>query len=619
MKKIFWLHALLLLFIIKVHAQDKAWKFAHVSDTHVNIGNQTSVEDLRRTVRDINANPELQFVIISGDITEFGADVEEKLAKTILDSLNKPWYIIPGNHDANWSESGSNTFKKVFGAETFAFTHNGYKFIGTACGPNMRMSPGQVPRENLVWLDSVLKATPKQTPIIFVNHYPIDSGLNNWYEIMDRLKTRNTQLIICGHGHSNHHLNFEGIPGIMGRSNLRAKDSIGGYNIVTIANDSVYYNERTPGVRTKPTWTKDRLYQHDFSKDKGKYKRPDLAINQQFSNVKVVWSLQDNSDVGAGTTVAGNIVVSVNTAGWIKAYDINTGKQKWATKTGGKIYSTPCAAGNYIVVACTDTYLYCLDKNTGAVKWKAQANKPIVASPVVNGDRVFCGGSDGHFRCYDLKTGKVNWDYDQVQGFVETRPLLYQGHVCFGSWGNHFYVLDQKTGAVVWNWTNGAANRMFSPASCEPVATGNRLFIVAPDRYMTCFNASTGQVIWRKGNDSKFRVREAMGLSADSSLVYVKTMEGDVLGVDTKADSVSIKWRGAKNMGYDISPTLIMERGGLVFVTSNSGDIYAYKRADGSLAWVHKISNSLVNPLSFVNDHELVGTTMDGKIVCLKW
>jgi hypothetical protein len=116
----------------------------------------------------------------------------------------------------NWSESGGNSFKTVFGSETFAFNHNGFLFLGTNCGPNMRMSPGQVPQENLVWLDSVLKATPKNTPVIFVNHYPIDSALNNWYEVINRLKTRNTQLIICGHGHSNHKQNFEGIPGCYG-------------------------------------------------------------------------------------------------------------------------------------------------------------------------------------------------------------------------------------------------------------------------------------------------------------------------------------------------------------------------------------------------------------------
>src|SRR5580704_9653060 len=119
-----------------VRAQ-RCFKFAHVSDTHVG-GAPTAVDDLRATVHDINADTSLRFVIITGDITEFGADSEEVQAKNILDSLNKPWYIIPGNHDANWSESGANTFRRVFGAETTTFEYGGYLFAGTACGPNMR-------------------------------------------------------------------------------------------------------------------------------------------------------------------------------------------------------------------------------------------------------------------------------------------------------------------------------------------------------------------------------------------------------------------------------------------------------------------------------------------------
>ena len=159
-------------------------KFVHISDTH--IGSNNADADLRRTVQDINNDPTLQFVVISGDITEFGADKEEKLAKQILDSLNKPWYIIPGNHDGNWSESGANIFKQVFGSETFYFKAGKYVFLGTACGPNMRMGPGQIPRENIEWLDSVLKTIPSNTPVIFVNHYPMDAGLNNWFEALNR-------------------------------------------------------------------------------------------------------------------------------------------------------------------------------------------------------------------------------------------------------------------------------------------------------------------------------------------------------------------------------------------------------------------------------------------------
>src|SRR5215467_13846010 len=118
MKKTF-LFLFALLTSLSLFSQNSTITFVHLSDTHV--GSSTGAEDLRRTVKDINENDSIQFIIISGDITEFGADEEILLAKQILDSLNKPWYIIPGNHDDNWSESGTNTFKNVFKNETFYF------------------------------------------------------------------------------------------------------------------------------------------------------------------------------------------------------------------------------------------------------------------------------------------------------------------------------------------------------------------------------------------------------------------------------------------------------------------------------------------------------------------
>ncbi|MDR2275303.1 MAG: metallophosphoesterase, partial [Sphingobacterium sp.] len=77
------LSALLCLFSVAVAQQ--SFKFAHVTDTHV--GGATGEEDLRRTVKDLNTLKDIDFVILSGDITEFGADQELKLAKRILDSL----------------------------------------------------------------------------------------------------------------------------------------------------------------------------------------------------------------------------------------------------------------------------------------------------------------------------------------------------------------------------------------------------------------------------------------------------------------------------------------------------------------------------------------------------
>lgn len=231
-------------------SQSQPFRFALVTDTHV--GGSTGLADLERTVLDLNQSENIDFAIFSGDITEFGSDDELAAAHEALSRLKLPWHVIPGNHDSNWSESGGNSFLTVFGGDTFAFEHKGVLFMGTASGPNMRMAPGQIPRENLVWMDETLsRHAAARRPIVFVNHYPLDEGLNNWFEAIDRLKGYNIQLALCGHGHQNRLFDFEGIPGVMCRSNLRAADSVGAYQIVTYDGVNATFHLRYPGVRTE--------------------------------------------------------------------------------------------------------------------------------------------------------------------------------------------------------------------------------------------------------------------------------------------------------------------------------------------------------------------------------
>lgn len=592
------------------------FKFAHVSDTH--IGSSNADEDLRRTVQNINSDPALKFVILSGDITDFGSDAEFHLAKKILDSLNKPWYIIPGNHDANWSESGTNSFKKIFGAETFKFEYGGYLFIGTVCGPNMRMSPGQVSRENVVWLDSTLKNLKnKNIPIIYVNHYPQDTSLNNWYEIIDLLKTRNTQLILHGHGHNNRVFNYEGIPAIMGRSNLRAKNPVGGYNVVTIKDGNVTYEERNPVTDEQKEWAQVKLFKHDFAADTVHYFRPFYAVNQTYKNVKTVWQFTDKSDIGSGVALAKNLVIASNSNGLIYALDLKNGKIKWQYATKGKVYSTPAVENNLVVVASTDDNIYCLNAITGKLIWKFETQNPIVANPLIKNGIVFIGASDGHFRALDLQSGKLKWDFDSVKGFIVTQPLFYKDKIYFGSWGTEFYALNAQTGSLVWKWNNGSNNRMFSPAACYPVATDGKIFIVAPDRFMTVLDAESGNMIWRK-SDPDNKVRESMGLSADSSLVYAKTMEGELIGVSTSLPGMQITWKSNTGLNYEIAPTAIVEYEDVIYVPSNSGIVVAVNR-NGSVLWKHKISNSLITNITPVAKNKVIATTMDGKVTCLEF
>lgn len=609
----------MLFFLIPLFSQETgSLQFALVSDTH--IGSQGAAEDLRETVRDINRNDSIAFVIISGDVTEFGSDSELMLAKEILDSLDKPWYIIPGNHDTKWSESGANSFKRIFGAETFAFRSNGYLFIGTNSGPNMRMGPGQIPRENIVWLDSVLNAPEDRgLKLISVNHYPLDNSLNNWYELTDRLRREDTRLVLCGHGHANREMIFEGIPALMGLSNLRGSNKSGAYNIIRISGDTLATaSVRRSGIRTLPSWASIRMMKHDFAADTVHYPRPDYSMNLMFHNVKELWRIQEKSDIGAGLALSGGCVIATGTDGIIRSLKTRDGKQNWYSATGAKIYSTPATDGQTVIAAATDGMIYALEIRSGRVKWKFDSHQPIVASPVIHNGVVFITGSYGKAYALYLADGSVRWVNEKIDGFVETSPIVYKGMLIFGTWNNHLYALDTETGITVWDWQNGYPNRMLSPAACVPVAVKDRVFVVAPDRKMACLDARTGMLLWHSALGGN-TVRESMGVSQDSTLILAKTMDGNLIGVKSDDNQGVVSWKASMNTGYDIAPGVIKEKEGIIFVPTDKGIIYAVNRSDGSLLWSHRISSCLVNGIVPGNGRTVYCSAMDGIIVRLNF
>lgn len=589
------------------------FKFALVTDTH--IGNPANNEDLVRTVEDINTMSEISFVIVSGDVTEFGSYEELKTAKDILDNLKVPYYAIPGNHDSNWSESGTNDFLRIFGNETFGFEFNGYKLIGLASGPNMRMSPGQIPRENLTWFFNELEQTTKDMPIIYVNHYPMDEGLNNWFEVMDALRPYNVKLMLCGHGHNNNALNFEGVNAAMCRSNLRAGNEFGGYNIITVESDSIYLQERIVSGETNIPWlTYSTSGRPQWEEDSA---RPDFTINDNHPFISEIWSIQEESDMGSGMALQNNVLYYTNTKGEIKAVSADDGLELWSYQTGGKIYSTPFIYNDIVWCASSDSYLYGINIDNGKEIFKLKNDKAVVSSPVCIDDKVIIAGSDGYCRAWNVHTGEIVWEFDRVNNFVVTRPAVKDGVVYFGSWGNEFYALNTITGDPEWIWNNGHSNSMFSPAQVIPVITNGRIYLASPDRYMTVLNQNTGEVIWRF-NDPDHRVRESIGVSEDGNTVYAKTMDGDIVAFDATVAERKIKWvSSGEDMGYELAPTALAEKDGVIYAPTDKGDIFAYRASDGIFLWKYRISNGLINTILPTSSGELYVSAMDGKLVKL--
>jgi hypothetical protein len=72
-------------------------RFAILTDIHV--GSRSRDKLAKIAVADINAL-DVEFVVIPGDITEDGEPEQFHEVKAILDGLNCPYHVVPGNHDA---------------------------------------------------------------------------------------------------------------------------------------------------------------------------------------------------------------------------------------------------------------------------------------------------------------------------------------------------------------------------------------------------------------------------------------------------------------------------------------------------------------------------------------
>lgn len=614
MKKLFLLPLLLIILTLQ-NLAGQSFKFAFISDTHIDSSSGIAEEDLQLTVDDINALENIDFVVLTGDITEMGTDEELKMAKSILSQLNIPFYIVPGNHDTGWSESGGVSFIQEFGYDKFAFEHNGYKVIGCASGPYVRMSDGHIPRDAVLWLDSVLAETPKNQRLIFANHYPLNNSLDNWYEVTDRLKKYNTQFAICGHGHGNRALDFEGIPATMGRSNLRAKEKIGGYNIVEVMQDSATFSERKPGKPTEAPWRKIALGKRSFDSTNID-ERPTYTINDDYPQVKKAWTYHSDANINSTPLVINELVVVGNSIGKVEAISSETGEVQWSFQTEGAVFSSPAAHKDNIILGSGDGSIYCINSKTGEQVWKKTTEASVLGSPVIEKDIIYIGGSDGNFLAMNASDGKELWFFPNLGGPVVSKPLIYQDKVIFGAWDTNLYALNRNDGSLAWKWTNGSSNRMYSPAMCIPVAHDSVVYIVAPDRYISAIDAENGKTLWRSNEAT---VRESIGISQDKQLVYGKTMNDEIVAFTTNRNAPQMEWRMDCGFGYDHIPSMLIETEGAVYFGTKNGVIYSINPQTQQINWVHKVDNSMINTVNVISGNKLVAATMDGKVVLLRY
>ena len=604
-----------------VQAQQAVFRFAQLTDIHLSPNNPNPTEDLLRSIAQINATDSIDFVLVTGDIAEEGDRTTMEKVKSCLDLLKVKYYVALGNHETKWSDSGCTAFGEIFGGERFEFEHKGFLFLGFNSGPLMRMAYGHVVPQDIRWMTETMDRynagnSRPDKPVILVTHYPMTEGdVDNWYEVTDAVRPYNIRLFIGGHYHRDRDLRYDGIPGILMRSNLRDKDEKPGYGIYEITEDSILVYTQRIG-EPKRQWAAFSLTDSYYDRNGKAQKYPDFSVNKEYAQVQEQWIVQTGAGIYCSPAVEKDKVFVGDDLGRLTAYALKNGKKLWSFQSGKRIVGTPAVSEGIVVFGSADCKIYGLDAQNGNLLWTVEAAEPVLGAVTIENSIAYIGASDHTFRAVNIRTGEVKWAFAGVRGYIETKPLVTDNKVIFGAWDNTLYALNKADGKELWKWTGGLTRMHFSPAAVWPVAADGKVFITDPQRAMTAIDIETGNTVWRTFQSM---VRETIGLSEDKERIYSKTMNDSIVCYSTKGDQPHKLWASNVGFGYEHAPSMQVEKNGVVFGSTKEGLIFALEATTGKVLWKHKTGNSLISTVVPLDNNRVLFTATSGETGMLKF
>ena len=602
-------------------AQQIAFRFAQLTDIHLSPSNPNPTEDLLRSIAQINATDSIDFVLVTGDITEEGDRATMEKVKSCLDLLKVKYYVALGNHETKWSDSGCTAFGEIFGGERFDFEHKGFLFLGFNSGPLMRMAYGHVVPQDIRWMTERMNqyntGDPQQNkPVILVTHYPmIEGDVDNWYEVTDAVRPYNIRLFIGGHYHRNRDLRYDGIPGVLMRSNLCDKDGKPGYGIYEITKDSIRVYTQRIG-EPKKQWAGFSLTESYYERNGKAEKYPDFSVNKEYPQVKEQWITKTGVGIYCSPAVEKDKVFIGDDMGYLTAYALKDGKALWRFQSGKRIVGTPAVSKGIVVFGSADCKIYGLNAQNGNLLWTVETSEPVLGAVTIDNGTAYIGASDHTFRAINTCNGEIKWTFTGVKGYIETKPLVTDSKVIFGAWDNTLYALNKADGRELWKWTGGLTRMHFSPAAVWPVAAEGKVFITDPQRAMTAIEIETGNTVWRTFQSM---VRETIGLSEDGERIYSKTMNDSIVCYSTKGSHPHELWASNVGFGYEHAPSMQVEKDGIVFGSTKEGLIFALEAKTGKVLWKHKIGNSLISTVVPLSGNRILFTATGGEAGLLKF
>lgn len=154
-----------------------------LSDLHIGASENgvDPVPHLEAVVEAVRSLPNpVDAVLVSGDLTDDGAEAGYRTARELLGRLDAPLYVLPGNHDDR------GRLRAAFGLpgdgdEPVRYLADVGDLRLVIFDSNVPgQDPGRYDAEQLRWLDEELGAQPERPTLLALHHPPLATGIEEW-------------------------------------------------------------------------------------------------------------------------------------------------------------------------------------------------------------------------------------------------------------------------------------------------------------------------------------------------------------------------------------------------------------------------------------------------------
>jgi outer membrane protein assembly factor BamB len=159
----------------------------------------------------------------------------------------------------------------------------------------------------------------------------------------------------------------------------------------------------------------------------------------------VMWRTPLPMNCWGGPALAGNLVVVTGSTialdpdalkkaqGFVAAYDLADGKEKWRKEVKGGVLSCAAIAGDIALVTATDGKVRAFESATGERRWIYDGVTPFFAPPATAAGMAYAGDLKGVIHAVDLKRGAARWKLDLgAETSVKAPGMIYGGPVLHG-------------------------------------------------------------------------------------------------------------------------------------------------------------------------------------------